>query len=52
LGDVQTGVATFLAIYLANYKWNGQNVGIARTVDAIAGMLTQTPAGAQLDVKG
>src|ERR1700689_2514839 len=46
LADVQTGVGPFLAIYLAGYKWNEQSVGIALTVGGIAGILTQTPAGA------
>jgi predicted MFS family arabinose efflux permease len=49
LADVQTGVGPFLAIYLAGYKWNEQRVGIALTVGGIAGILTQTPAGALVD---
>jgi MFS family permease len=49
LADVQTGVGPFLAIYLAGYGWNEQKVGIALTVGGIAGILTQTPAGALVD---
>jgi len=49
LADVQTGVGPFLAIYLAGYKWNEQSVGIALTVGGIAGILSQTPAGALVD---
>jgi predicted MFS family arabinose efflux permease len=49
LADVQTGVGPFLAIYLAGYEWNEQRVGIALTVGGIAGILTQTPAGALVD---
>jgi predicted MFS family arabinose efflux permease len=49
LADVQTGVGPFLAIYLAGYKWNEQSVGVALTVGGIAGILTQTPAGALVD---
>ncbi len=49
LADVQTGVGPFLAIYLAAYSWNEQRVGIALTVGGIAGILTQTPAGALVD---
>src|SRR5271163_4334709 len=49
LADVQTGVGPFLAIYLAGNGWNEQRVGIALTVGAIAGILTQTPAGALVD---
>lgn len=49
LADVQTGVGPFLAVYLAGYKWNEQSVGLALTVGGIAGILTQTPAGALVD---
>ena len=49
LADVQSGVGPFLAIYLAGYAWNEQRVGIALTVGGIAGILTQTPAGALVD---
>ena len=46
LADVQTGVGPFLAIFLAAYGWNEQRVGIILTAGGIAGILTQTPAGA------
>jgi predicted MFS family arabinose efflux permease len=49
LADVQTGVGPFLAIYLAASGWNEQRVGIALTIGGIAGILTQTPAGALVD---
>ena len=49
LADVQTGVGPFLAIYLAGYGWDEQRVGMALTVGGIAGILTQTPAGALVD---
>ena len=49
LADIQTGVGPFLAIYLAGYKWNEERVGVALTVGGIAGILTQTPAGALVD---
>jgi MFS family permease len=49
LADVQTGVGPFVAIYLAGYGWNEQQVGIALTVGGIAGILAQTPAGALAD---
>ena len=49
LADVQTGVGPFLAIYLAGYKWNAAQVGLALTVGGIAGILTQTPAGGLVD---
>src|SRR5579863_681004 len=49
LADVQTGVGPFLAIYLAGYGWNEQQVGIALSIGGIAGILAQTPAGALAD---
>jgi MFS family permease len=49
LADVQTGIGPFLAIYLAGYGWNQERVGIALAVGGIAGILTQTPAGAVVD---
>ncbi len=49
LADVQTGVGPFVAIYLAGYRWNEESVGLALTIGGIAGILTQTPAGALVD---
>ena len=49
LADVRTGIGPFLAIYLAGYGWDEQRVGIALTVGGIAGILTQTQAGALVD---
>jgi MFS family permease len=49
LADVQTGVGPFLAIYLAGYKWNTERIGLVLTVGGIAGILSQTPAGALVD---
>ncbi len=49
LADVETGIGPFLAIYLAGYGWDEQRVGIALTIGGIAGILTQTPAGALVD---
>jgi predicted MFS family arabinose efflux permease len=49
LGDVQTSVGPFLAIYLATRSWNPEQVGIALTVGGIVGIMAQTPAGALVD---
>jgi predicted MFS family arabinose efflux permease len=49
LADVQTGIGPFLAIYLAAKGWNEQTVGITLTIGGMAGILTQTPAGALVD---
>src|SRR5712692_3921418 len=49
LADVQSGVGPFLAIYLADYGWNEQLVGLALTIGGIVGIASQTPAGALVD---
>jgi MFS family permease len=49
LADVQTGVGPFLAIYLAASAWDPEKVGLALTIGGIAGIVTQTPAGALVD---
>jgi MFS family permease len=49
LADVQSGVGPFLAIYLIDYGWNEQLVGFALTIGGIAGIASQTPAGAVVD---
>jgi MFS family permease len=49
LADVQSGVGPFLAIYLADYGWNEQRLGLALTIGAVAGIASQTPASALVD---
>jgi hypothetical protein len=49
LAHVQSGVGPFLAIYLAGHGWNEERVGVALTVGGIAGIASQTPAGALVD---
>src|SRR5438445_9228226 len=49
LADVQTGVGSFLAIYLIGHQWNEEQVGVALTIGGIAGIICQTPAGALVD---
>jgi MFS family permease len=49
LTDVPTGIVPFLAVYLAGYGWNTQNVGIALTVCGISGIVCQAPMGVLID---
>ena len=49
LADVQTGIGPFLAIYLAGYMWDQQQIGLVLALGSIAGIITQTPAGALVD---
>src|SRR5579871_5162387 len=49
LADVQTGIGRFIAVYLQQNKWNPEQIGLALTAGGIAGIVTQTPAGALID---
>ncbi|ARD12719.1 MFS transporter [Pseudomonas savastanoi] len=50
LADVRDGLGPYLAIYLlAVHKWDPASIGVVMTIAGIAGLLTQTPAGALID---
>jgi MFS family permease len=49
IADVQTGFGTFVAFYLAHLGWSVRDVGVALTVDGLAGVLCQIPGGALAD---
>jgi len=49
IADVQTGFGTFVAFYLAEQGWSHANVGIALSIGAFAGVLSQIPGGALAD---
>jgi hypothetical protein len=49
LADVQTGLGSFLAAYLAGAGWGPGRVGIALTMGGIVSVVLQTPAGAIVD---
>ncbi|MFI4980163.1 MAG: MFS transporter, partial [Nevskiales bacterium] len=49
LADTQSGVGPFLAIYLAGYGWNEQDIGLALTLGGLAGLITQAPLGWLID---
>lgn len=50
LADVRDGLGPYLAIYLlAVHQWDPASIGLVMTVAGIAGLLTQTPAGALID---
>jgi MFS family permease len=50
LADVRDGLGPYLAIYLlAVHHWDPASIGIVMTVAAIAGLVTQGPAGALID---
>ncbi|EPN73079.1 major facilitator family transporter, partial [Pseudomonas syringae pv. actinidiae ICMP 19101] len=50
LADVRDGLGPYLAIYLlAVHQWDPASIGVVMTIAGIAGLLTQTPAGALID---
>jgi len=50
LGDVQTGIGPFLAIYLtASRHWDPARVGVAVAAAGVSTVATQAPAGALID---
>ncbi|MCV4263460.1 MFS transporter [Pseudomonas capsici] len=50
LADVRDGLGPYLAIYLlAVHHWDPASIGVVMTIAGIAGLITQTPAGALVD---
>jgi predicted MFS family arabinose efflux permease len=49
VADVQTGFGTFVAFYLAELGWSQASIGVALSINGIAGMLSQIPGGAFAD---
>jgi len=49
LADVQLSFGSFLAFYLADLGWGKQDVGLALTAGALAGVGAQIPGGAIAD---
>ncbi len=54
LADVRDGLGPYLAIYLLAVRgpdqgWNEATIGLVITLSAVAGLLSQTPAGALID---
>jgi|SRR5579872_884594 len=50
LADVRGGLGPYLAIYLLTVRhWNEAAIGIVLSISAVAGIVTETPAGALVD---
>src|ERR1700712_1064239 len=50
LADVRDGLGPYLAIYLlAVQHWDAASIGLVMTIGGLAGLITQTPAGALID---
>src|SRR5262249_17104397 len=51
LADVRDGLGPYLAVYLlTEQKWDEARIGIVMSIATIAGLLSQTPAGALIDI--
>ena len=50
LADVRDGLRPYLAVYLLTVQnWDEARIGIVMSIATIAGLVTQTPAGALID---
>ena len=50
LADVRGGLCPYLAVYLLTLRnWNEAEIGLAMSIAAVSGILTETPAGALTD---
>ncbi len=49
VSDMQTGFGSLVAFYLSSLGWSQQAAGLALTVDGLAAVLGQAPAGALAD---
>lgn len=49
VADVQTGLGPFVAVYLEALHWNQEEIGWMLTASALAGVVSQGPAGALVD---
>jgi MFS family permease len=50
VADMQTGFGSMVAFYLSGLGWSQEATGLALTVDTLASVLCQAPAGALADV--
>jgi MFS family permease len=50
VADVQTGFGPFVAVYLASRGWPPSEIGIVLAVGSIAGVISQAPGGALVDL--
>jgi predicted MFS family arabinose efflux permease len=49
VSDMQTGFGSLVAFYLSQLGWSHEATGLALTVDGLAAVLCQVPAGAFAD---
>jgi hypothetical protein len=50
LAALLMGLGPFVALYLADHGWVPANIGLVLTASALAGLLTQVPAGELIDM--
>ena len=49
IAGILAGFGPYVAAYLAQQKWTQENIGFVLTASALAGLLSQLPAGELLD---
>ena len=49
IAAMQAGFGPFIAVYLTEHRWTQGQIGIALSVGAIAGLVSQVPGGAIVD---
>src|SRR5204863_5328282 len=49
VAGILAGFGPYVAAYLADQKWNQENIGFVLTASSLAGLLSQVPGAALLD---
>jgi MFS family permease len=50
VAGILAGFGPYVAAYLADQKWNQENIGFVLTASSLAGLLSQVPGGELLDI--
>src|ERR1700722_3205582 len=50
LAALMMGFGPFITVHLAVHGWKPENIGYVLTAGSIAGLITQVPAGALIDI--
>src|SRR5262245_5611449 len=52
VAGILAGLGPYVAAYLADQNWTPENIGFVLTASSLAGLLSQVPGGALLDIGG
>src|SRR5437588_11382951 len=50
IAGILAGFGPYVAAYLAEQKWTPENIGFVLTASSLAGLVSQVPGGALLDI--